>query len=127
MNILYIYLKCVTWRFRICNYFREMCKFRDFMNTLRNFEKSVLLIFSRNLNISRKNWNLQTRCFKMIPMICSYFQSLKFFRTAISWSHCGVISQKLLIKSRNQNIFPTFKMNPTRCEIPFPTINSSLG
>ena len=41
MNILYIALKHVTQRFRICNYFRKMFKFRDFMNTLRNFAKSV--------------------------------------------------------------------------------------
>ena len=41
MNILYIALKHIIWRFRISNYFREMFKFRDFMNTLRNFAKSV--------------------------------------------------------------------------------------
>ena len=41
MNILYIALKNVTWRSRICNYFREMFEFRDFMNTFKNFAKSV--------------------------------------------------------------------------------------
>ena len=41
MNILYITLKHVVWRFRTYNYFREIFKFRDFMNTLRNFAKSV--------------------------------------------------------------------------------------
>ena len=41
MNMLYIILKHVVWRFRIYNYFREIFKFRDFMNTLKNFEKSV--------------------------------------------------------------------------------------
>ena len=41
MNILCISLKHVVWRFRICNYFREIFKFGDFMNTLRNFAKSV--------------------------------------------------------------------------------------
>ena len=41
MNVLYIILKHVVWRFRIYNYFREIFKFRDFMNTLRNFAKSV--------------------------------------------------------------------------------------
>ena len=40
-NILYIALKQAIWRFRICNYFREIFKFRDFMNTLKNFAKSV--------------------------------------------------------------------------------------
>ena len=28
-------------RFHICNYFREIFKFRDFMNNLRNFAKPV--------------------------------------------------------------------------------------
>ena len=41
MNILYIALKHMIWRFRICNYFCEISKFRDFMNTLKNFAKSV--------------------------------------------------------------------------------------
>ena len=41
MNVLYIILKHVVWRSRIYNYFREIFKFRDFMNTLRNFAKSV--------------------------------------------------------------------------------------
>ena len=41
MNVLYIILKHVVWRFRIYNFFREIFKFRDFMNTLRNFAKSV--------------------------------------------------------------------------------------
>ena len=41
MNILYIALKHLIRRFRICNYFCEISKFRDFMNTLGNFEESV--------------------------------------------------------------------------------------
>ena len=41
MNMLYIILKHVVWRFPIYNYFREIFKFSDFMNTLRNFAKSV--------------------------------------------------------------------------------------
>ena len=36
-----IALKHVIWRFRIRNYFREVFKFPNFMNTLRNFAKSV--------------------------------------------------------------------------------------
>ena len=39
--IQYIALKQVIWRFRISNYFREILKFCHFMNTLRNFAKSV--------------------------------------------------------------------------------------
>ena len=31
MNILYIILKHVVWRFRIYNYFREISKFRENM------------------------------------------------------------------------------------------------
>ena len=38
---IYIALKYVIWRFRTCNYFREIFRFRNFMNTLRNFAKSV--------------------------------------------------------------------------------------
>ena len=41
MNVLYAILKLVVWRFRIYNYFREIFEFRDFMNILRNFAKSV--------------------------------------------------------------------------------------
>ena len=36
-----IMLKHVVWRFRIYNSVLEIFKFRDFMNTLRNFAKSV--------------------------------------------------------------------------------------
>ena len=41
MNILNIALKHVTWRFRICNYFREVFKFCDPINILRNLAKPV--------------------------------------------------------------------------------------
>ena len=41
MNMLYMALKQVIWRFQMCDYFREIFRFRDFMNTLRNFAKSV--------------------------------------------------------------------------------------
>ena len=44
MNTLYIILKHVIRRFRIYNYFREIFKFRNFMNTLRNFAKYVFVI-----------------------------------------------------------------------------------
>ena len=44
MNILYIILKHVVWRFPIFNnYFHEIFTFCDFMNTLRNFAKFVLV------------------------------------------------------------------------------------
>ena len=76
MNVLYIILKHVVWRFQIFNYFR------DFMNTLRNFAKSVFAhIFAKfeyfvKVIIIR---NLQTTCFKMIYNMFI----LKFFRTAV--------------------------------------------
>ena len=38
----------------IYNYFREIFKFRHFMNTLRNFAKSVFVHIFAKLNISRK-------------------------------------------------------------------------
>ena len=39
MNILYIILKHVVWRFRIYNYFREIFKFRE--NIFREISLSV--------------------------------------------------------------------------------------
>ena len=48
MNMLYIILNHMVWRFQIHNYFREILKFRDFMNTFRNIAKSVFAhIFAR--------------------------------------------------------------------------------
>ena len=86
MNILYIALKQVIWRFRICNYFREMYKFRDFMNTLRNFAESVFaLIFAKFKYLAKQfyiNGISRSRALKRY-IICSYFKSLKFFRTPI--------------------------------------------
>ena len=50
MNILYIALKHVIWRFRICNYSREIFRFRNFMNILRNFAKSIFVhIFAKSI------------------------------------------------------------------------------
>ena len=37
INILHIDLKQAIWRFRICDYFSQIYKFRDFMNTLTLF------------------------------------------------------------------------------------------
>ena len=55
MNILYIALKHIIWRFRIYYYFREAVKFRDFMNTLRNFAKSVFAcIFAKFTYIAKR-------------------------------------------------------------------------
>ena len=69
MNILYIILKRVIWRFQIYNLFREKFKFRGFTKAFTNFAKYIIALSSRNLNISRNKlyiWNLQITCFKMI-------------------------------------------------------------
>ena len=51
-TVLYIALKHVIRRFRICSYFHEIFKFRDFINALK-FSRNILLsIKSRKLNIS---------------------------------------------------------------------------
>ena len=70
MNILYIILKHVTWRFQIYNLFREIFKFREdksnnvFREIRKCFRKTAKFdFFSRNkLYI----WNLQITRFKMI-------------------------------------------------------------
>ena len=64
------------------------------MNTLRNLAKSLFA-----------------------HMVCNMFIFLKFeiFWNSLSGALCCAISRKLLMKSRNQNIFPLFKMNPIRC------------
>ena len=41
MNILYIILKHVVWRFRIYNYFREIFKFRESMRKNKFHEISL--------------------------------------------------------------------------------------
>ena len=68
-HIIYVYLKHVTWRFQICNYFR------DFMNTLTNFAKSFLLIFSQNLRaiLCKSHLTCDSRVFR----ISSCFNQLK--------------------------------------------------
>ena len=67
MNILYIALKLVVWIFRISNYFCEISKFHDFMNTLGNFAKSLFAHISVKLKYLAKQYlylrNLQIMCF----------------------------------------------------------------
>ena len=69
MNILYIILKHVIWRFQIYNLFREIFKFRE-DKTIMYLAKFVnAFVKSRNLNFSRNKlyiWNLQITRFKMI-------------------------------------------------------------
>ena len=48
MNILYIILKHVTWRFQIYNLFREKFKFRGFTKAFTNFAKYIIaFIFAK--------------------------------------------------------------------------------
>ena len=69
MNILYMILKHVIWRFQIYNLFREIFKFRE-DKAIMYFTKFVnAFVKPRNLNFSRKKlyiWNLQITRFKMI-------------------------------------------------------------
>ena len=63
MNVLYIILKHVLWRFRIYNYFREIFRFRDFMNTLRNFAKSEI---SSTLSKVIGDWGGGALCLRLL-------------------------------------------------------------
>ena len=48
MNILYIILKRVIWRFQIYNLFREKFKFRGFTKAFTNFAKYIIaFIFAK--------------------------------------------------------------------------------
>ena len=58
VKILYIALKHVIWRFRICNYFCEIFKFHDFMNTLRNFGRSAFVHISAKFKYVAKQFIL---------------------------------------------------------------------
>ena len=70
MNILYIILKHVVWRFRIYNYFQ----FRDFINTLRNFAKSVFAhIFATFEYFAKVIIYWKSPDHVLQNMICSYF------------------------------------------------------
>ena len=112
MNISYIALKHVIWRFWICNNFYEIFKVRDFMNTLRNFAKFVLLVFSRNLNISQKNYITRISRLRALKwyIICWYFKSLNFFGHSLR-SHWGVISRKFAHKFAKSKYFWKIKNN----------------
>ena len=90
MNKLYIILKHVVWRFRIYNYFLEIFKFRDFMNTLKNFAKTAFAHIFEKFEYFAKVIiyyillyirNLQTTCFKMIYNVF-IFLKFEFFPSA---------------------------------------------
>ena len=78
MTVLYIILKQVVWRFRIYDYFREIFKFRDFMNTLRNFAKSVFAHIFAKLEY----WKFEN---------CVYYQvHIRIFR---GWQTMSLVSK----------------------------------
>ena len=98
--IYYIGVKHVIWRFRICYYFCEIFQFLDFMNTLRNFAKSVLLVFSREKIYI--NGIFRSHALKW----CIIWSHLKFefFRIPLPELLGSHFWENLFIKSRNQNI-----------------------
>ena len=100
MNILYIALKHVIWRFRTCNYFREIFRFRDFMDTLRNFAKSVFAHISTKFNYSAKQLMLTESPDHIYKMIYNMFIFLKseIFSGAIAESFRENCSQSREIK-----------------------------
>ena len=85
MNILYIILKHVVWRFRKNNYFREILKFRENIskNRFRKISLSVhkiakVIIYSKS----------QITCFKMI------YNTLIFLKFEIFSKSCsGAIAE----------------------------------
>ena len=91
------------------------------MNSSRNFTKFVFLVFSGNLNISRKKYiNGISRLHALKwYIICSYFKSLKCFSNTHSRAIGESFRKNLLIKSRNQNIFEKLKLNQNLQNIPF--------
>ena len=60
MDISYTALKHVIWRFRICDYFRKIFKFRDFMDALMISQNQIIVhkfLFSGQCqNSSGKNY-----------------------------------------------------------------------
>ena len=114
MNILYIILKHVIWRFQIYNLFREIFKFRDDKSNNVFRETGVnAFVKPRNLNFSQNKlyiWNLQITRFKMIFMciICLCSKSLKFFRTSengLNSAYFAEIAHKIAKPKYFPNIF----------------------
>ena len=110
MNILYIILKHVIWRFQIYNLFREIFKFRE-DKAIMYFAKFVnAFVKPRNLNFSRNKlyiWDLQITRFKMMyNCLCS--KSLKFFRTSengLNSAYFAKIAHKIAKPKYFPNIF----------------------
>ena len=82
----------MVWRFRIYNYFREIFKFRDFMNTLRNFEKSVFAHMFAKYSIFRESNYIYSK--SRFKMVYNMFIFLKF--EIFSNSRHGAIAEPFL-------------------------------
>ena len=93
-----IILKHVIWRFRNNLYcFKRYLRFEKIRE-----KKQILPTFFKRPKISKLKSNYILKISRLhalkLDTLCSYFKSLNFFRISF-WSHCGVILQKLLIKS----------------------------
>ena len=70
INISYIILKRVIWRFQIYNLFCEKFKFRGFTKAFKNFEKYIIAFIFAKFKYFGKQiiyiWDLQITRFKMI-------------------------------------------------------------
>ena len=74
MNIFYIALTHVTWRFRVCDYFYKISKFCDFMNNLSNFAKSVFAHISVKFKYFAKKFILKKKISHVFDSdMCDYF------------------------------------------------------
>ena len=91
MNILYIIVKHVVWRLRIYNYFREIFKFRDFMNT-KKFREICFCSYFREIGIFREsNYIFEISRPRALQMMYNMFIILKF--EIFSNSRSGAIAE----------------------------------
>ena len=81
------------------------------MNSLMILQNILLSIKRQNLNTSQKindTFEISGSCASKLYIICSYFKSLKFFRTAESGRNFGYFA-KIAHKVRNRNIMQISK------------------
>ena len=104
----------MIWRFRICNYFCEISKFRDFMNTLKYFAKSVFAQISAKFKYFGNNLyqrNLQTMCFKMILVTrCNSMIAKRSIQLSVCYieSYCSSKRRIRKFPKANHVYGPTF-------------------
>ena len=111
MNILYINLKRVIWRFQIYNLFREKFKFRGFTKAFTNFAKYIIaFIFAKFKYFAKQIISLESPDHPLQNdiYICSYSESLKFFRTSengLNSAYFAKIAHKIAKPKYFPNIF----------------------